>query len=368
MKTNTVQHPLTGSSLVNLFRLLLKSGGIDKQYVPKLLYILLISALGLPLRLLENVRFGKQIQNTEIQLPPIFILGHWRSGTTHLHRLMAQDQNLGYVSSLQAFLPEIFLGMQCGWNLDLKKIWPEVRVMDNVTYAPDVPEEEEYALGNVLPLSFYHCWYFPKRMQEFFNQAVLLNDISDALREEWKSAYIKILKKTTFEHRGKRLVVKNPANTARVEILLELFPDAKFIHIYRDPYDVYASTKYFYEKLLPHYMFQKISKQELEENIFNFYQQLMQKFFDSVDAIPSNNLIEISYEYFDTHEIEVLKQVYEQLEIPEFSASESAFRQYRDAHNNYKKNSYVLDERTKEKINQRWEFAINRFRLLEMQH
>ena len=33
----------------------------------------------------------------------------------------------------------------------------------------------------------------------------------------------------------KRIVLKSPAHTARVRVLLELFPKARFVHIIRDP-------------------------------------------------------------------------------------------------------------------------------------
>jgi omega-hydroxy-beta-dihydromenaquinone-9 sulfotransferase len=364
-QVSRVQHPLAGSSFTSLVRLILKSGGVDKPYYVKLLYVLVISTLGIPLRVLETIRFDKQIRNTTILFPPIFVLGHWRSGTTHLHRLMTEDPNLGYISSLQAFLPENFLSIEQNWGLDLRKLWPEVRVMDNVSYSPTVPEEEEYALGNVLPLSFYQCWYFPRKMQEMFNQGVLLDDISPSLREEWKAAYLRILKKTTLQHNGKQLVVKNPANTARIPILLELFPDAKFIHIYRNPYDVYTSMKHFYKKLLPHYRFQDISDRDLEENIFSCYRQLMQRFFDTVDAIPPQNFIEISYEEFDHNEVEVLRRIYTKLAISGFEAAEANFKRYMDTHTNYQKNSYVLDDEVKEKVHQQWGFAIDRWQLLD---
>jgi omega-hydroxy-beta-dihydromenaquinone-9 sulfotransferase len=359
-----VQHPLSGSPLPVLLRILLRSGGIDSKYRLKLLYVLLLSALGIPFRAIESWRFGRQIAATTLTAPPIFVLGHWRSGTTHLHRLMAQDKNLGYVSSLQAFMPESFLSVQQSQYLDLGKLWPKMRLMDNVSYAPDVPEEEEYALGNVLPLSFYHCWYFPRRMKEIYRQSVLLEDISDDLKAEWQAAFLKILKKTTIEYGGKRLVVKNPANTARISFLLELFPDAKFIHIYRNPYDVYCSTKHFYEKLLPHYTFQEIDAIALEENILLFYQQLMQRYFATVEAIPPENLIEITYEDFDDNELESLKRIYKKLEIPNFEAAAAHFKTYVEKHAQYKKNSYSLDDRTRATIDQHWGFAIDRWHLL----
>jgi len=37
-------------------------------------------------------------------------------------------------------------------------------------------------------------------------------------------------------------VLKSPLHTARLKLIRELFPEARFIHIVRNPYDVFAST------------------------------------------------------------------------------------------------------------------------------
>jgi len=36
--------------------------------------------------------------------PPVFVIGHWRSGTTHLHYLLTQDEQFSYLEAFQAFL------------------------------------------------------------------------------------------------------------------------------------------------------------------------------------------------------------------------------------------------------------------------
>jgi omega-hydroxy-beta-dihydromenaquinone-9 sulfotransferase len=364
-KNNPIlQHPLTGSSFTNLITLIVKSGGVDIKYFIKALSVLIFSLFSIPLRLFETVKFGKKIDNTKIQHPPIFILGHWRSGTTYLHRLIVQDKNLAYISSFQAFLPESSLGTNEILQSHLKKLWPEQRMMDNVTYSPDVPEEEEYALANMVPLSFYNCWVFPKNMRENYKQSVLLDGISKSQRDKFKSAFLKILKKATFIRAGKQLVVKNPANTSRIPLLLEMFPDAKFIHIFRSPYDVYCSSKNFYEKLLPRYQFQNISDEEIRENIFIFYRDLMERYFETVNLIPAENLIEIKYEDFEENELEELKKIYTQLNIPGFEEAKNDFQKYIDSNSSYKKNEYNIDDEIRTEIEEHWKFSIDKWKNL----
>ena len=49
------------------------------------------------LRPVQDMCYGRYIEKTQIKDAPIFILGHWRSGTTLLHELLVLDQRV-YVS------------------------------------------------------------------------------------------------------------------------------------------------------------------------------------------------------------------------------------------------------------------------------
>lgn len=353
-----VQHPLSGSTLSNWLSLLIKNGGVSAPYLFKALGTTGMIVANAPIRLAESLRYGHVIQQTQLTQPPVFILGHWRSGTTYLHRLMIQDEQWGYVSSLQAFLPESFLTLQNLLASDLKKYWPEVRLMDNVSYSPTVPEEEDYSLANVSEFSFYCCWYFPQRLQEIFRVSVLLEDLSAAQRRQWQSEYLNILKKATLQSQGKRLVIKNPSNTARIPELLKLFPDAKFVHLYRNPYDVYTSTMRFYKKMLPHYALQTIDESDIESNVLDCYKALMDKFFDTVNLIPSENFVEIRYEDLENKEMACMEHIYTALSLPGLEQAKPKFAAYIAAQADYQKNQYSLDELTKERVYQRWEDAI----------
>lgn len=314
-----------------------------------------------PIRLIETLIYGKAIQQTQISYPPIFVLGHWRSGTTYLHRLMVQDPQWGYVSSMQAFLPESFLTMQKILAANMPKFWPEQRLMDNVSYSPNVPEEEDYSLSNVSEFSFYCCWYFPQRMETIYRHAVLMKDLSEPERQQWQKHYLKILKKATFCSDNKQLVVKNPSSTGRIAELLKLFPDAKFIHICRNPYDVYTSTMKFYQKMLPHYALQTVDEADIEDSIFSFYQQLMQTFSETVDLIAAENFVEIRYEDLEQHPLLCLEKIYRQLHLSGFEAARGLFEAHIQAQEGYQKNQYALDDETRARIYDRWQAAIARW-------
>ncbi|MCW5319206.1 hypothetical protein GTQ43_38115 [Nostoc sp. KVJ3] len=185
-----LRHPLSYSSFLNLFRVLTMYGGIDKKYIVRALFIIFISFTGIPFRIIEKIKYGRKIEQTQIHPSPIFIIGHWRSGTTYLHNLVAQDPNLGYVSNLLAYAPESFFISQ-PFKKIIKKIVPSKRPMDNVDNSLTSPEEEEWAVANICPYSTYHASYFPKTFQKkFHNISELESNKYEEFINKWKNAYI----------------------------------------------------------------------------------------------------------------------------------------------------------------------------------
>jgi omega-hydroxy-beta-dihydromenaquinone-9 sulfotransferase len=360
--TAVEQHPLAGSSFISLMKLFLGNGGVDREYLPQALSIATASFLTIPLKIFENVKFSQKIADTQLEFPPIFIIGHPRSGTTYFQYLMSLDPNLGYLENWQAMRgSEIFLS-----NQELAKRWadsnyPRKRISDGVMMFANSPAEEEYPLANACPYSFYTWFYFPKNMRKIFQNFVLFEGVDQQIISEWKRAYTKMLKRITLSANGKRLILKNPINTARVKILLSMFPDAKFIHIYRNPYSIYASTNTLYKKIVRVLGLQTINEAELEENIIFIYKQMMEKFLVDKSSIPPENLIEIKYEDFIGNEIQHFKQIYEQFKLLDFEQAEAEFKKYIKSQANYKTNKYTLDEETIKKITEEWRFTIEKW-------
>ena len=54
------------------------------------------------------------------------------------------------------------------------------RPTDNMELAVDLPQEEEFALANMMPYTYYNFWFLPKHMQEYADKYLLFDDISDA--------------------------------------------------------------------------------------------------------------------------------------------------------------------------------------------
>ena len=352
--------PTLGISLSHWMKLMLMNGSIPLRYYPRILTAGIIGTFGSPFRFYESRRLDKKINQIEISKPPVFILGHWRTGTTHLHNLLCQNPRFGWVTMLQAAFPRSFMSTNVFKNL-MKKIIPKTRPMDNMKMGVFEAQEEEMALGNLFPYSFYNAFYFPLKMKEHYYKFIRFRSISNKILTQWKKVYYNLLQKTTLYMNGKRLILKNPANTARIQYLLELFPDAKFIHIYRNPYVVYASTRNFYKKAIEGFMLQKISDSQIEENVFWLYKQMMKCYFDERKLIPSENLVEVKFENLEQNPIQHLESIFTRLKLKNFERIRSKFRSYIEGIKNYKKNKYKLNDATIEKIYDQWGFTIEKW-------
>lgn len=68
---------------------------ISPSRIPMAVILSLISLVNSVLALIQQILLGRRIARTRIHRAPIFI-GHWRSGTTLMHELLALDQRYTY--------------------------------------------------------------------------------------------------------------------------------------------------------------------------------------------------------------------------------------------------------------------------------
>ena len=74
----------------------------------------------------------------------------------------------------------------------------------------------------------------------------------------WKSAYLELLQLIAYKTSWKATCAKEPANTMRIKYLLRIFPDAKFIYLYRNPYDVFYSMRNLWMRSIRKYCLQQV--------------------------------------------------------------------------------------------------------------
>ncbi len=351
---NVTEQPLSGSSFHNWLNILIQNKfDIDFQFIPRALYVTAMTILLSPFRFYEKRKYDELITKVQVK-EPIFIIGHFRSGTTFLHYLLGQDPKLGYVSTFETMTPGMIIANEKLFKNIVKKHLPAKRPMDDLEMHANLPYEEEYAISNMSTYSFYHGWYFPRNWMYYFDKYVLFKNISQRDKEKWKKTYDYFLKKITFKNNGNHVLLKSPLNTARIKPLLELYPDARFIHIHRNPYHVYKSTWKLYQKILPIFSFQHIDSKTLDTYILKTYQNLYTNFLRDKHLIPDKNLIELSFDEFISDPISTIKKTYDHLRLTSYNKAHQNFVSYATKHKDYKATTYSFTEKEKLKIYSQW--------------
>ena len=93
--------------------------------------------------------WGRGLRAARIEHDPIVILGHWRSGTTLLHELLACDPAFVAPTTVQCGVPSHFVLSEQFARERLGFLLPKRRPMDDMTMGFDRPQEDELALCNL---------------------------------------------------------------------------------------------------------------------------------------------------------------------------------------------------------------------------
>lgn len=328
--------------------------GCQPRFVPRLLYLGLVCALRRPLAWLESAKYGRAIRRQPIEPAPIFVVGHWRSGTTHLQNLLCQDPQFGRVTLLQAGMPHDFLIFPSDLLGGIQKMLPRTRLMDNIAVSADAPWEEEMALVSFSRLSFYHVSFFPRAVERIFREAVLFDDGDRKIIDKWQRHYLYFLKKVQFAQQGRRLMLKNPANTARISVLKQIFPKAKFVHIHRDPYKVFASTVHLYLKAQEAWGFHEVDRDHVVRHILDAYPQLMAAYFAQRKALRDDELVEVSFRDLQQDPMATLATIYSRIGLEHYDTAAPYFSRYIDSQQNYAKNVLSLSDWEMNEVSHRW--------------
>jgi hypothetical protein len=331
---------------------------VDTQCLGRLAHLVVLGVFNQVYGLCEELFNGAEIRAAEIQQPPLFVLGHWRSGTTHLHNLLSLDKNCTAPTAYQVHFPNHFLFTQVNaWLFDL--IAPKKRPMDNVAFGSHVPHEDEFALASHCGVSPFLTVLFPVTGDKQYAQLDPKRLPSEAL-DLWKESLVLLIKKLTLSSGG-RIVLKSPPHMGRVSILLEMFPGAQFVHIVRDPYTVYLSTRKLWKASFEHTHLQIPGEELIDEIILSWYEELFALFERDRELIPEGAIHEMKYEDLEARPVETLRELYEALRLPGFQQLEERMVVYLKGLQTYEKNVYELDDRTRKKVSERWRRAFERY-------
>lgn len=251
----------------------------------------------------------------------IFIVGHYRSGTTHLHNLIEAAGDLIAPTTYECAMPAHFLFTNSWLKPIVSLFTPKQRLFDSMKMSVDSPQEDELAMASYCAATPYLSITFPFD-DEYFKSCISLTSLPQKDLEDWKAIHSRFVLKLGRKTRGKKgLILKSPAHASRIKMLLELYPDAKFIHIHRDPIPVIKSSLNLYGVWYEMQSFGDVSnlKENKEKTLIETYKTLENGWDNDHTLIPKKNRIEVSYSDLNTNPASTIESIFSHLDITGFS-------------------------------------------------
>jgi hypothetical protein len=336
------------------WRELLRQNGyeVDWAYLPRAMFVTTATLANTAHAWVEERVHGRRVDAMPVP-PPLFVLGHYRSGTTHLHNLLSLDARFAYPNTYQAVYPHTFLTTEAAVAPLASALMTRTRPQDNMAVRIDLPAEDEFALCIATALSPYLSWAFP-RSGDYYNRYLTFEGVAEDEILRWKAALMRFLKKLTWKYR-RPLILKSPPHTARIRLLLDLFPQAKFVHIHRDPYTVFRSTLHTWTTGPPSWCLQRPDFPHAEDRIIAAYKVMYDAYFDDRGRIPAGHWCEVAYEKLERDPIGQIEAVYNALDLPAFDSVRSRMEDYLESIAGYRKNQLPeLCEPLRQRIAREW--------------
>ncbi len=325
-RAHRVFHPLCGATLDTLVPALLR-GGVSPGRAHVAAIATAIALLRLPFTLSEAAISAMRGDARRPYPAPVFIVGHWRSGTTHLTNVLSRSAAFGILSPLAVGLPAEALGLGRIAAPFIEQFFPTTRLIDEVALTPDLPQEDELAMANLSTLSCNHGIYFPSRIIAEFERGVFGDLVSARERAVWARRLERYVAKMTRAAGDRPLLIRNPANSARIPLLRAIWPEARFIHIHRDPADVYASSIAMFAILVRELSLGRAAV-DTRSLVRQVYPRLMRRLIEDGTALPAGSYAEIGYRAFIDDPMPALARLHDELGLPGFDAGRVPMRDY----------------------------------------
>jgi len=338
--------------------------------------VLVISVFSQLLAIVQRVRYAGRIDRSELPAP-VFIIGHWRTGSTFLHELMAVDDRFVTPNAMQCMCPDHFLVSRPAIGA-LEFLLPENRPMDDFEVRWNAPQEDEFALLAMGARSPYEMFAFPRA----YRRALAALDV-DALpgrqKKAWQRRFVRFLKTVAFDssqrggpragagRRPQYMLLKSPTHTARLGLLARMFPDARFIHLTRDRQGLFASSVSLWRALLATQSLHPAPRLTAEGGDF-----LPALALDAFDALYANferdragigeaRVIDVRFADLTREPLETMTRLYRQLGIPLDERAAARLSRRIDEFRSYEAARHRLQPEQEALVGERWAHYPDRY-------
>jgi len=326
--------------------------------VPQVLRIALFSLFNSAFYWTDRFVYDRPVARAPLPHPPLFIVGHWRTGTTLLHELMVLDDQFGYPTTYQVMTPHHFLLTDGFIPAFLAHALPARRPMDNMEVGFDKPQEDEFALCNLGLPSPYLRWAFPNT--DPGTCGLDLHDLPESERQKWIAGITRFVRRLNFRDR-RRQVMKSPTHTARVGVLAATFPGAQFVHIVRDPRAVFPSTVHTWKQMWDSLGVQAPTFAGVEDFVFDTFDRMYRAFERDRAALGPGQLYELRYEDLVRDPVGETGKVYDRLGLVGFERARPKLVEFAAKSKTFRTNKHDLPDDLRRRIAERWRWYCERY-------
>ncbi len=309
--------------------------GFDLRHTPRALVWIAKIGLTEGWREAEMVQRWMSDEPRTLQHPPLFILGYYRSGTTHLQEVLMKDSRYGYLDFYHCFFSPAF-NLTQSWFQPVAQaiatLFGVIHPAHRIPFQFSLPGEEDVSLlFSALPEASNWGQVFPRQFKQLYGDtALFLDKQPPTVRRAFLDALTDLHWRSSKANDHKRMIFKSPPHTGRLEALRELYPDARYIFIRRDPYEVFASNKGLWHSFSLTW-FQEIDADAVQENILWSHDLAHQNYERDKVGLAANQLVEVSFEDFLADPMATMEHIYCTLELGEFDVHAPAMRAYVDS-------------------------------------
>lgn len=296
----------------------------------------------------------EQILETQVSAGPLFIIGHYRSGTTLLHNLLACDEQFSWLSFRQALCIKHFLCPSFLNRVLLPQVMPRRRPHDHVSIGAQLPQEDEFAFSNYSRHSTYHGFLFPRAADFYFKKYLDPAGLPEVERQEWIDQANYIYRKISFRSRDKMILSKNPPHTSRIRFIKQIYPKAKFIYLLREPLEVYGSSLAFFSELLSRFSFQSYDLVDYADNIRNNYKLLLENVVRDAVDLGDQEFVAVHYSDLVNNPQAVLAGIYRSIGLSGYENARESFEDHLETMYQPKVKTYSKNAAYKDLIESEW--------------